>query len=180
MTAQRFVCGLGLLKIYGNEKWSDESAVGETGSTLIGVECRAVLRKQRADPEPRHDPVSPSGRHPRSAQLTRPSETPLPACGACLHRELAVSSDSSAASACRLGTNSYMSLSWSCTVGPAMLTTPDAYCGGGLTKARPWPRCLPRRCLEQRPIPVPAPPGSEPSPRTGPGARCGRSGVGSR
>jgi hypothetical protein len=39
VTAQRFVCGLGLVKIHSGEKWSDESAVGEAGSTPVGLEC---------------------------------------------------------------------------------------------------------------------------------------------
>jgi hypothetical protein len=42
MTAQRLVCGLGLVKIQSEEKSSDES-VGEAGSTPVGVECQAVL-----------------------------------------------------------------------------------------------------------------------------------------
>jgi hypothetical protein len=40
VTAQRLVCGLGLVKICSEEESSDESAVGEAGSTQVGIGCR--------------------------------------------------------------------------------------------------------------------------------------------
>ena len=38
VTAESSLCRLGLVKIYSEEKSSDDLAVGETGSTPIGVE----------------------------------------------------------------------------------------------------------------------------------------------
>jgi hypothetical protein len=53
MTAQRLVCGLGLVKLSSEEKSSDESSVDEAGGAAVGVVAQAVLRKERADREGR-------------------------------------------------------------------------------------------------------------------------------
>jgi hypothetical protein len=46
----RFVCGLGLVKIYSREKSSDESAVSEAGSTPVGGECPSRVARTTGRP----------------------------------------------------------------------------------------------------------------------------------